>query len=118
MKIIKHHILGILAIMMVPVVSCSKADTLEGTKWLGAKNGNTIEITFGKDDFKMKDSGYSATFAGSYVYQPPKVTFIITKDIHQDGTETSDGGSFTADVDGKVMTVDYGNGLFISFIKQ
>lgn len=119
MKRIKLSLPGIMAVVLaLLMISCSKEDTLDGTKWLGAQGGNTIEITFGKGDFRMKDSGFSATFAGSYVYQPPKVTFIITKNIRQDGTESSDGGSFTAEVDGRVMTVDYGSGLLINFIKQ
>lgn len=101
------------------LVSCSKqADSLAGTKWLGAEGGSTMELTFTNTNFAMREVNLNETVSGSYVYEAPNVTFIATTMRDSQGNVQVGGGSFTGVVNGKTMTLDFPGLSTARFIKQ
>ena len=127
MKMKRAAFFTALAILVVSSLSsCTKGDTpsgtnnenvLSGTKWLGAEGGSTMELSFTKSGFELKEVNVNEIIAGSYVYEAPNVTFIATSFKDASGKTQQGGGSFTGVVNGKVMTIDM-NGSKARFIKQ
>lgn len=97
----KKLITIILATLTLLMVSCSKEYMLAGTKWLGGYSGETMDLTFTRTDFELKDANGSFAILGSYVYEAPNITFIATTLRNPGGQAESGGGSFTGVVKGK-----------------
>lgn len=115
----KRIVLILSFIFSLILVSCSKqADSLAGTKWLGAEGGSTMELTFTNTNFAMREVNLNETVSGSYVYEAPNVTFIATTMRDSQGNVQVGGGSFTGVVNGKTMTLDFPGLSTARFIKQ
>ena len=114
----KRLLLVILALVSMAFMSCSKSDTLAGTKWLGTEGGSTMGLSFTASEFSFtvineNKGGYYVNgfsritiYNGSYVYEAPSITFIATEVIDGRGNVSKVEWSFTGVVAGKVLTID------------
>lgn len=115
----KRIVLVLGFIISLVLVSCSKqADSLAGTKWLGAEGGSTMELTFTNTNFALREVNENETVLGSYVYEAPNVAFIATSMKDSYGNVQVGGGSFTGVVNGKTMILNAPGVSSARFIKQ
>lgn len=100
--------------------SCSKQiDSIAGTTWIGADGGTAMQLTFTQTEFELKDMNTPGGFYGSYAYNKPAVTLIITKYIDANGVQKTGGASMTGTVSGNTMTLTYeGASSTATFVKQ
>ncbi len=106
-----------IALIVCGLSSCTKANALSGTKWLGGADGDSVELLFTETDFDLKSLSRNEVIQGSYVYEAPNVTCIVTRCIDSSGKVYSAGGSFTGVVNGKVLTL-YLDDWVVKCIKQ
>lgn len=116
-KIVAFIITAVLALLFS---SCSKEPTsLSGTIWIGSQSSTAMQITFTQTDFELKDLNTSVRFYGTYAYNPPTVTLIVTKYIDEYGTQRSGGASMTGTISGNTLTLTYdGASSAATFVRQ
>jgi hypothetical protein len=116
----KIVIFFITAILTLFISSCSKdISSLGGTTWIGAGGRTAMQITFTQSEFELKDMNAPVRFYGTYAYNPPTVTFIVTKYIDIDSSQRNGGASMTGTVSGNTMTLTYeGASTVATFVKQ
>lgn len=120
----KHFLFSAVALMGMTLAmnGCSsdednsKASTLNGTTWVGQKNG-TYTLKFAQKTFSLeyvyKDGDYSGRdkSEGTYVYQAPVVTFT-----HIDA-KTKKSTTQTGKVEGDKLTIK-GQELYILYLQK
>ena len=91
--------------LMLLATGCKKeneneANTLNGTIWMGAYNGNLEVFTFKQSNYSWVETanGVSAEIAGSYTYNYPDVFFQYT---NNNGVSLP----FTGKISGNTMTL-------------
>lgn len=97
--------------------SCSKEDSIAGTKWLGTGDASSMELIFTSTSFQLKEVGSGEFVLGSYVYEPPIITFNPTSFKDTNGKYSFGGRIFAGTVNGRtlIITID---GLSLSFKKD
>lgn len=120
MKKVLFATLG-MVFMMLAFAGCSNDDegsnTLNGTSWARSDEEVNVVITFAEKTFKAtvftKETGNTAIEEGTYVYNPPTVSFTYID------TEEGEKITSTAKIEGnKLIFVDPEDGDTIMYVKK
>ena len=92
------------------VSSCTKEDSLAGTKWLGTGDASSMELYFSSSSstFKLTEVSLDEFVLGNYVYEPPIITFNPTSFKDMSGKYSFGGRIFAGSVNGRtlIITID------------
>lgn len=98
-------------------VSCNKDDSIAGTKWIGTGDASSMELIFTSSKFELREVNVDEFVLGTYVYEPPIITFNPTSMKDASGKYSFGGRIFAGSVNGRtlIFTVD---GHSLTFSKQ
>ena len=87
------------------IFSCNKDDSIAGTKWRGTGDASSMELTFTDSKFQLKEVSVDEFVIGSYVYEPPIITFNPTSMKDASGKYSFGGRIFAGSVNGKTLII-------------
>ena len=121
MKKLKIIVLTLLTVFLaLSFTACTKEkDSISGTVWIGAEQGTSMRITFTMTEFELMSFNEDGRFYGTYAYNHPVVTMIVTKYYDAKGNMKTGGLSMTGTISGNTMTVTYdGSTSSATFVRQ
>ena len=121
MKKLKTTVLTLLTVLLaLSMTACTKErDSISGTVWIGAERGTSMRITFSQTEFELLNLGDYSAFYGTYAYNQPVVTMIVTKYYDAKGNMKTGGASMTGTITGNNMTLTYeGATSTATFVRQ
>ncbi|MBR2227692.1 MAG: hypothetical protein IJ893_07455 [Bacteroidales bacterium] len=113
----KLYLLFVAVALCLCVSSCTKEDSIAGTKWLGTGDASSMELVFTSTSFQLNEVSSGEFVLGSYVYEPPIITFTPTSFKDTNGKYSFGGRFFAGSVNGRTLLITI-DGLSLSFKKD
>ena len=123
MKMLKTIVLTLLTVLLaLSLTACTKErESLSGTVWIGAERGTSMRIIFSQTEFELLNLNDYSGFYGTYAYNQPVVTMIVTKYYDAKGNMKTGGFPITGTITDYTLTLTYtheGATSTVTFIRQ